>query len=494
MSLTPGKVLETVNQSLDDGQLEQAKTLLTLAVQRWGQTVEILSLEIKMHLLAREIEEALEAVNTLSDLQSDHPLVLLQQGALEVQLGLFELAIPHLEEAIAAYPGHLTLYKWLGHAFHEIGDLEAAISAYEMTLTDSQLIKETRLPLAFAYRNSKMLFRSDALLMEELQNSPDNLVARFALSQNRLMQGDLENGFLDYESRWQQRLEDKVKLPCPLWQFGDHIRGKDILIFDEQGFGDCIQFSRFIPEVKSLAKSVALRLRPKLQKLLSSQISDCQIYDDLSHASSAEIAIPMMSLPLVLGLNKESIKVQYSHQYLNVDASDKINWATYLAGKTLEKFTARKKIGLVWQGDPNSPAEQGRSMSFRDVLPLFNTDKAVFYILQMEDGRDRFEGMTLPDNVIDLGNELDKDGHAFTDTAAVMMLMDVVLTSDTATAHLAGALGCDSWIMLKYVPEWRWELEGAESYWYQSVKLYRQESRGDWQSVVEQISAEIMKL
>ncbi|WP_420549349.1 tetratricopeptide repeat protein [Curvivirga sp.] len=494
MDLTQEKVLETANQSLDSGQLEQAIVLIDLAIQRWGRNTEILPVQIKMHLLSGQSDEALEAIRALSDLQDDHPLVLLQQGALEVQLGLFEEAILHLEKAIQLYPDQLTLYKWLGHAYHELGNLEAAIPAYEKALPDPQLAKEIRLPLSFAYRNSRRLSESDALLKEELQDSSSNLVARFALAQNRLMRGDLENGFLDYESRWQQRLEDKAVIPCPMWKFGDDIRSRNILIFDEQGFGDCIQFSRFIPEVVALANTVTLRLRPKLRKLLSSQITGCELCDDMNDVHSADIAIPMMSLPLVLGLDRETIRHKYSNTYLSVEDTAKAKWITCLKEKTPDKFAGKTKIGLIWQGDPNSPAEQGRSMSFKDVYPLFDTDKAVFYILQMDDGRDRFEGMTLSENVVDLGNILDQDGHAFMDTAAVMKLMDVVLTSDTATAHLAGALGCESWIMLKYVPEWRWELEGVESYWYQSAKLYRQAARGDWGSVIEKISIEIPKI
>ncbi len=487
------KVLSVVDQAIDTGQIEQAVALLDSARNRWQDNIEIAVMGVKLLLVKGDQKAALGACRDVLKIQAGHPTAIVQLGVLELQTGSPDLAIKSLTHALDIYPEDFGLYKWLGHAYHEIGDIEHAVEAYEQALTDPAQEKDVVLPLAFAYRNVKNMAASSALLEKETAVNPDNLLAKFTLGQNLLLQGNLKEGFVGYESHWEHKADIVAQLPCPLWRYGDSIEGKSLLVFDEQGFGDCIQFSRFLPEVARRTTKVQLRLRPKLHKLITHLIGDYELVETLAD-TTCELAIPMMSLPLALELGRNDIANDFSSPHLTIDPDLTEKWTKKLEEDFNSLQPDIKKIGLIWQGDPNSPAEQGRSLTFKDIIPFFDQKNCKFYLLQMSEGEPRPIEGGLPDNVMDLGDQLDNDGHAFVDTAAVMGLMDLVISSDTSTAHLAGGLGCPTWVMLKFVPEWRWELEGHESYWYQTVKLFRQSKRADWNGVIEEVSSALKLL
>lgn len=389
-----------------------------------------------------------------------------------------------IESGIESAP----VYGWLGHAEAALDHPEQAATAYRSSLALNPGDASIMLTLAIIERDlgdlAGSIARFDALLAQD----PDNAVYRFAQAQNRLIAGDFANGFAGYEWRWKRPGMVQPDFGCPTWN-GERLAGKTLLIYDEQGLGDTLQFCRFALSAVEAGASVALLVRARLRRLMTGLSDHIRIVtDDQARDLAADYAVPLMSLPRLFGTDIESIPAR--SPYLFAEPRLTADWAARLTAPD----DRRPRIGLIWQGDPKSQSEKGRSVGFQTIAPLLADRDKRFFLLQTVDGRDQLQGHTLPDNVTDLGDQLDTGPDGFVDTAAVMQHMSLVITSDTGPAHLAGALGRPTWLMVKNVPEWRWMLDRTDSPWYPTFRLYRQARRGDWQGVVDRMSGDLARL
>ncbi|MEQ9490269.1 MAG: tetratricopeptide repeat protein [Alphaproteobacteria bacterium] len=377
------------------------------------------------------------------------------------------------------------VYGWLGHAEAALDHPEQAADAYRTALRDKPGDANIMLTLAIIERDLGDLEGSIARFETLLAQDPDNAVYRFAQAQNRLILGDFENGFDGYEWRWKRPGMVRPEFGCPAWN-GEPLAGKSLLIYDEQGLGDTLQFCRFALSALEAGASVSLLVRPRLHRLMAGLSDRIDIVtDDEARARPFDFSVPLMSLPRLLGTRPDTIPAQ--KPYLFAEPRLAAEWAARLT----QEGDGRPRIGLIWQGDPKSQSEKGRSVGFRTLSPLLADRTKRFFLLQTVDGRDQLNGMALPDNVTDLGDQLDTGSDGFIDTAAVMQHMSLVISSDTGPAHLAGALGRPAWLMVKKVPEWRWMLNRTDSPWYPSFRLYRQNVRGDWHDVVGRIADDL---
>ncbi len=318
---------------------------------------------------------------------------------------------------------------------------------------------------------------------QALAYKPDLAEAKMERSHSRLVKGDFKKGFLEYESRWETPQLESVKLrsPGPLWLGEEDLTGKTILLWAEQGFGDTIQFMRYVPLVAQTAGSTILRVPTvllSLAKTLDCRASVIALGDELP---PHDFNCPLMSLPLAFGTTLESIPADVP--YVSGETGQVEKWRNQLGPRT------RPRIGLVWAGRRREPVNRTRDMGLETFGPLMRLDIEIISLQKEIPDQDR--------QVLEATPEINRLGEKlsdFGDTAALIENLDMIITVDTVIAHLAGALGKPVWIMLRHSGEWRWLLDRRDSPWYPSARLFRQKSPGDWAGVVSDITQELQAL
>jgi hypothetical protein len=255
--------------------------------------------------------------------------------------------------------------------------------------------------------------------------------------------------------------------------------GKTILLHPEQGLGDVIQFVRYAPLVKQRGGTVIVECPVRLMTLLESCAGIDRLVGRGGPLPAFDVQAPLLSLP---GIFRTSLAdVPAAIPYLWADPALEEQWRRELDG--LGGF----KVGIAWQGSPSNQYDRDRSIPLRYFEPLARCAGVRFLSLQKQWGVEQLQEVAERFPVIDLGSRLDEAAGAFMDTAAVMKSLDLVITSDTAVAHLAGALGVRVWVVLAAIPDWRWLLGRSDSPWYPTMRLFRQPSRGDWPGVFNEV-------
>ncbi len=409
-------------------------------------------------------------------------------------LGLALMKMQRFDEAAACYraltllaPEDAALWRWLGHA-EAAGDKpeqarEAYLRALDLTPAERQDASgadNLGLTLALVERDLGLLDSSIKRLRAVLAAHPDDGVVEFALAQNLLLTGVYGEGFRRYESRWRRPGMAPLSVSAPLWS-GEPLQGRRILLQDEQGLGDTIQFCRFAADLaQTPGARVSLLVRPRLRRLLAGLHPALEMLDeDAARVARPDFHAPLMSLPQAMGLDHPS-SLKAPNRYLSAEDGRVRVWSPRLDAAA----AGRLKVGLIWQGDPTSQSERGRSPPAAALGPLLTLRDAQFFLLQKDVGRTDLSVFEDAAHVADLGHEIDGGPDAFIDTAAIMSQLDAIVTSDTGPAHLAGALGVPTGVLLKRIPEWRWGLEGERTPWYPSMTLFRQKNRGVWRDPV----------
>ena len=409
-------------------------------------------------------KEAIKSWETAVDLLPTHRGAIhnLSLGYLKSQQ--LEKALIFLEDSLKSIPKNGQILTMLAHARAASGKPKEAIDAYEdvfkLSGYDPALLKAA----ATCARDNAQPEKALYFIKKALELSPNIPSFLFEKAGIELSLGHYEQGFKDYESRWKTGHSDLPSIDIPFWE-GQSLKDKHILIHDEQGMGDVIMFMRFLPYLTQQGAKVTFSLRAPLHGLLSDFTPEIALSVPTERCG-ADYQSTLMSLPLWLKIFTPQ-QLTTNTPYLTAKTAHIEKWKTHNALRT-----NRKKIGLIWQGNPNSPAEAGRSRSFAEYLPHIQSD-CDYFILQCHDGREELEHITLPKNVTDLGEILDRETGAFEDTAAVMSFMDLIITTDTAPAHLAGALNIRTHLILKKAPEWRWQHFGTKTPWYSSIILFR---------------------
>ncbi len=242
--------------------------------------------------------------------------------------------------------------------------------------------------------------------------------------------------------------------------------------------GDTIQFCRYVT-MAAAGGPVVLEVQPGLQRLLSRNLAGVPIVSAGDALPDFELWTPLLSLPRLLGLQAPM------PPYLTAEADRVARWRARIGAQGC-------KIGIAWQGNPAAAVERGRSIPLREFAPLAQVPGVRLISLQKHHGLDQLASLQSELRIETLGEAFDAGTDAFVDTAAVMQSLDLVVTSDTSVAHLAGALGRPVWVGLQNVPDWRWLLQGEDSRWYPSMRLFRQTTRRDWAGVLERMAAAVV--
>jgi tetratricopeptide (TPR) repeat protein len=353
-------------------------------------------------------------------------------------------------------------YFNLGIALHQQRRIAAAIRAYEKSLS--------------------------------LENSP-YWHASNNLAQDLLLSGDFKRGWELYERRLGMRPEKFAFFEHhagPAWLGENDPQGlpKHLVLPAEQGFGDMLQFSRFALSMQALGVHTTIFCSAGIMDLLREwgdfDAVEEMVEDDIFDNTTRWC--PLMSLPHRLGIH--SANVPYTSGYLRADANQVSAWRA-----RLKRRAGHSLIGLHWQGNPKheqSLYSRGRSMSFDQWLPLKDLEGVEFVSIQKGAGSEQLRtdaGLAFVAGQGDFDASFD-----FRDTGAVLANCDLLISADSGVVHLAGALGVPTWVPLRWIPEWRWLLDGEATHWYDSVRLFRQPRNGDWDSVVDRIKGELKNL
>jgi len=416
-----------------------------------------------------QLDQAKDSYEQALALKPDSAETLSNLGAVFNEQGRFDHAAACLERALALEPHDAATLNNFGNTLREQGRLDEAVALYGQALTFQPDYADAHCNLGNAYQDQSKFEEALGCYERALALNPAFANAHWNRSLVQLLLGDLAAGFRNYESRSNQRKVAPRSFPQPQWR-GEPLHGARILLHAEQGLGDSIQFVRYVPMVQAAGGTVVLDLPGRLRRIAAGLPGVAGLVDSGDPLPPFDWHCPLMSLPLAFATNLDTIPAQVP--YLTVPAEA----ARAAAG--LNWPTEGLRVGLAWAGSPIHTRDRIRSMPLHVLDPLFSVEDVHFFSLQM--GEPAAQLSRSKSEIVDLG-ALTGD---MADTAAQIAHLDLVITVDTAIAHLAGALAKPTWILLPSSADWRWLRDREDSPWYPTVRLYRQPKPGDWPAVV----------
>lgn len=399
-------------------------------------------------------------------------------ASLMVDLGRAAEALPYVAAGLRLAPGEPALLSAAGRVYQALGRWSDALAVFDRALAVGATADRHR-DRGWALHKGGRFADAIADFDAALQLDPGDADAETCRGMARLISGDYALGLRDYEARYRRR-HFPVRMPdlfdCPTWR-GEDLAGKRILVHAEQGLGDAIQFARMASLLAARGADVVLGAPARLVRLLTPLVGPHVAVRDVSLPDEHfDFTVPLMSLPQRLGVTLDT--VPWSGPYLAAEPERVDAWRQRLGDD------GRRLIGVVWQGNPAGSVDVGRSMPLASLAPLAKLKTVRLVALQKTHGLDQLADLPAGMRVETLGDTFDDGPDAFADTAAVMALCDTIVTSDTAPAHLAGALGRPGIVLLQHVPDWRWGASGTTTPWYPTLRLARQPRPDDWGAAV----------
>lgn len=426
-------------------------------------------------------DEARASLDPLLAAQPDNPQALLARGNAAFQSGRHADALADYDAALGLMPGHPSILYNRANALFELGQLAPAIESYDRVLAITPQHKGAWNNRGNALTALNRLADAVASFERAIALDTKFFDAQYNLAAPLLLQGDFVRGLEQYEWRWKRTVMAahtevlRRTLDTPLWLGQTSLANKTILLHAEQGLGDTLQFVRYLPTVAAMAGAVILEVQPELKDLLSVMPGLAPLVQVVARDAARprfDLHCPLGSLLLALKTRPENIPADVP--YLSVPEAAREKWRA--------RFGVRDKplVALAWAGRSTHANDRNRSLPFAGLAPLLARDDITFISLQKDLRAGESEAIAAAPHLTSIGDALDD----FTDTAAVVSLVDLVIAVDTAVVHLAGALARPVWVMLPFAPDWRWQLQRSDSPWYPTVRLFRQPRPGDWTSVV----------
>jgi regulator of sirC expression with transglutaminase-like and TPR domain len=432
-----------------------------------------------------KLEEAVACHQRALSLNPDDPVVHNNLGNALKEQGKLEEAVACYQRALSLNPNNYTAHYNLGSALQEQGKLEEAVACHQRALSlnpDDPMVHNN---LGNALQAQGKLEEVIACYRRALSLSPDDPLVHYNLAIIYLLKGNLKEGWEEYKYRFRKKNvaeyfdTNYLNIPQPFWD-GSEIKNKTILLYSEQGFGDTIQFIRYVPMVLEKCDKIIV-VCPELLVALMHQINGIhQVVKQGEQLPDFDFHCPLLSLPSVFNTTLETVPATVP--YITNDPQKVLKWR-----ERLQSDSARLKIGLCWAGNA---IPRNRSISLNMFSMLGDMGNITFYSLQKGKAAEQA-------NVTPKGMELvdyTKDLNDFSDTAAFIENLDLIISVDTSVAHLAGALGKPVWTLLQFIPDWRWLLDRADNPWYPTMRLFRQSSIGDWSNVIISIKVALSHL
>jgi tetratricopeptide (TPR) repeat protein len=393
-------------------------------------------------------------------------------------------AITCYQKALQLNPIFAKAYSNLAGALHEKGKYDEALVFFYKAIQLNPNLADTYCNLGITFTKKCQYDEAFKSYEKALQINPNHVAARWNLSLILLLLGNFERGWQEYEWRWKKKemIAFERNFVQPLWD-GSAIKGLTILLHAEQGLGDTIQFIRYVTLVKERGARVIVECQKELKSLFENMEGIQEVVIRGEDLPAFDTHCPLLRLPLVFNTTLDSIPAKIP--YITVDDATIQKWKS--------KFhynDTKLKVGLVWSGNPKLKGDSNRSMSLTAFKPLAKLNNINFYSLQKGEAAQQARDSTEVIHLIDYTEEIGD----FSDTAALIENLDLVISVDTSVAHLGGALGKSVWTLLPCEPDWRWMLKREDSPWYPTMRLFRQPSPGDWESVIAKVKDELMKL
>jgi tetratricopeptide (TPR) repeat protein len=428
---------------------DEAQTCLTRALAIAPGNPQLLS---KLGVALKEsgrLDEAIDTLREAARIQPNDPAIRANLGLALRHAHRLDDAIASFRQALAFDPRFAGHHNHLGLALSEVGQLDAAVESLRRALT----------------------------------LDPNSAEFRENLGLILLLKGEFREGWAQYDSRNKVRRSEAQRstIDAPFWK-GEPLAGMRILVRAEQGLGDTLQFVRYLPMLVDAGAAVTFEVQPKLAPILKPFSKSIAIVPGCDARDTLDFQSNLLSLPGGFGTDLSNIPCNVP--YLSADDSLVSHWRGIIGADGF-------KVGICWQGNPNYKGDRVRSIPLREFGPLADIPGIRLISLQKRPGDEQIASVPFADRIEVLGDNFDERGGAFMDSAAVMMSLDLVVTSDTSIAHLAGALARPLYVALPLVPDWRWLIDRDDSPWYPTARLFRQERARDWAGVFARIAAEV---
>ncbi|MGE0760108.1 MAG: tetratricopeptide repeat protein [Pirellulaceae bacterium] len=476
-------LIEAARQSVREGEIMAAETYCRQALRMSPQDPEARLLLGNLYLRQQRLVEATAELVDLLRIDPSHWVARNNLGVVLAQRKQLDQALTQFDEALRLSPGYVDPAINRGKVLSELGRYTEAILQLRAVLSIRPDIGTAHLELAEAYCGVGRLENAIYHYERAVAVNPQHAEAHWNLAMARLALGDYMAGWREYEWRWKCEAFAPFapSFSQPVWD-GSPLDGRTILLTAEQGLGDTLQFVRYAKLVKQTGAEVLLRCPRALEKILRSYGPIDGLFAEGCALPEFHCHLSLLSLPRVLGTTLATIPAEVP--YLYADSSLVARWRE-------ELHNDRLRIGFAWQGSTRNRLDGHRSIPATQFLRLTEVAGVRLYSLQKGTGREQLAAIPSVADIIDLGGQIDESTGAFMDTAAVMQHLHLVVTCDTAIAHLAGALAIPVWLALSTRPDWRWMLRRDESPWYPTMRIFRQTEHGNWDEVFLRMRSEL---
>src|SRR5258706_1648131 len=416
---------------------------------------------------------ALQHIDAALNLNPRHAAALNDRGSLLMELKRFDEALASFDRAIELDPSFAEALNNRGNAFGEMNRVDEALASYGRAIALKPNYAEAHHNRGSTLTELRRFDEAVECYDKAIACRPDYAKAFRNRGMVRLLEGHYRDGWADYEWRWKVEgfWAKAPKIDAPLWTGGE-IAGRALLVVAEQGLGDVIQFVRYLPLLSARGARVILLVPAKLHRLLRCLGPKIELVNRIPERSTFDFQCPLISLPHRFGTDATSIP--NAIPYLAPEEQLIRDWKQRIGEHGF-------KIGIAWKAQP--AIDRGRSFPLTELFPLSRLAGVRLISLQKHHGLDELAALPAGVEVETLGDEFDGGTDAFIDAAAAMSSLDLIVTSDTSIAHLAGALGRRTWGALKFVPDWRWLLDREDSPWHPTLRLFRQDAPRDWKPV-----------
>jgi len=433
-------------------------------------------------LLALErFDEALASLEKALSRDPENIVVLTNLGNAHIRTKRPAEALSWYDRALALDPAHAEALTGRGTALGALGRFDDALASFDQSLRIEPSVFATHLnrgnALLALTRPDEALTNYDAAIALE----PDNPEAHFNAAIARLCRGDFRAGWKEYEYRWKKKEFATLRNDFPQWRGEEDVRGKTIFLVAEQGFGDVIQFVRYAPLLAARGAKVVLGVQRPLKALLATVAGVSQVLGDSEPLPDFDLCCPLLSLPFAFGTELSTIPADVP--YIRAYEERVAKWQSRLPQH------GRLRVGVCWAGTSQHSNNSRRSLTLDRFATILSVQDVDFVSLQRE--VESADSAILRDyGVTELGGEFED----FADTAAVLSMLDLVITVDTSVAHLAGAMAKGVGVLIPFSPDFRWMLHRSDSPWYPTMRLFRQSVMGEWSEPLARLRQELAAL
>lgn len=426
--------------------------------------------------LAR-FQDALACFDLVNEMQPDDVDVAHMRATCMVRLRRFDEALPEVRKVLASKPDHADALNNLGNIYQSRGLHEEALPCFDQALARRPDFIQAMNSKAFSLTELQQFDEALAIYERVSALAPDDATMRWNVGMIHLLHGDFEKGWIRRDARWGAFSQQARNFTQPALRGDEPVEGKTVLLYTDEGLGDTLQYVRYASMLAARGARIILQVESSIRPLMSAVpgVSQCLSTVDLPEF---DLHCALSDLPLVFRTRLETIPSEVP--YLQAPADRVRAWKDRLGRHD------RLRVGLVWSGNPAHQNDHNRSIALQTLAPILDCD-AEFVSLQ-KGVRDRDRPVLAGRrDIVDLTEQLTD----FSETAALVSCLDLVITVDTSVAHLAGALGRPVWLLLPFTPDFRWLLDRDDSPWYPTARLFRQNASREWPSVIGRVRTEL---